>query len=56
MSEYERRVNDKDIKAFEDCDKQQIYTQLPGFKSLDKSVQDRYIDKLFTNNAYQINQ
>ena len=32
MTEHERRVNDKDIKAYEIQDNQNIYGRLPGFR------------------------
>jgi hypothetical protein len=31
MTEHERRVNDRDIKAYEDQDTNNIYGKLPGF-------------------------
>ena len=48
MTEHERRVNDKDIKAFEN-NEQKIHSYLPGQKSNEVTVQDKYLNKLFTN-------
>lgn len=31
MTEHERRVNDKDIEAYENYDTSNIYGKLPGF-------------------------
>jgi hypothetical protein len=31
MSEHERRVNDKDIKAYEENDTNNLHGKLPGF-------------------------
>ena len=35
MSEHERRVNDKDIKAYENRDTHNLYSQIPGIKGHD---------------------
>ena len=45
MTEHERRVNDKDIKAFEN-NEQKIHSYLPGQKSNEVTVQDKYLNKL----------
>lgn len=49
MTEHERRVNDKDIKAYEVMDTNTLHGKLPGFKGNDQSIQDKYVDKLFQN-------
>ena len=38
MSEHERRVNDRDIKAYEDHDTQNIYGKLPGFGGIQDAI------------------
>jgi hypothetical protein len=43
MSEHERRVNDKDIKAYEYQDTSNLYAKVPGFSGDDRL--DKYIDK-----------
>lgn len=43
MSEHERRVNDKDIKAYEYNDTSNLYAKVPGFSGDDRL--DKYIDK-----------
>ncbi len=48
MTEHERRINDKDIKAYENMDNK-MYSYLPGFKSTETTLQDKYINKLFSN-------
>ena len=47
MSEHERRVNDKDIKAYEVMDTQVSYAKIPGMRSNEQNLQDKYINKLF---------
>lgn len=34
MTEHERKVNDRDIRAYEDHDNVNIYGKLPGFGGL----------------------
>lgn len=38
MSEHERRVNDKDIKAYENMDTKNLYSYIPGIKNHESSV------------------
>lgn len=38
MTEHERRVNDKDIKAYEIVDTKNLYGKLPGFRTHDQNV------------------
>lgn len=45
MSEHERRVNDKDIKAYENMD----VSAIQSVKTYDKQVQENYVNKIFTN-------
>ena len=35
MTEHERRVNEKDIKAYEQVDNKNLYGKLPGFRGYD---------------------
>ena len=49
MTEHERRVNDRDIKAYENNDTRTLNAKIPGFKSLEHDAQDRYIDKSLGN-------
>jgi hypothetical protein len=35
MTEHERRVNDKDIKAYEVVDNKTLHGKLPGFRTYD---------------------
>ena len=48
MTEHERRVNDGDIKAYENNDRSTLNSKLPGFNVGNSAVQDRYIDKQFS--------
>lgn len=43
MSEHERRVNDRDIKAYEYQDTENLYAKVPGFGGDNKL--EKYIDK-----------
>jgi len=39
MTDHERRVNERDIKAYEEMDTSVVNTrQIPGFKSNDKDI------------------
>jgi hypothetical protein len=38
MSEHERRVHDKDIKAFIEMDNSQVYSNVPGVKSHEQEL------------------
>ena len=51
MTEHERRVHDKDIKAFTEMDSESVYSRgIPGLKSgHDQAIQDKYLGKLFTS-------
>ena len=51
MTDYERKVNDGYIKAYENMDSTNVYGSLIGIKSHDNVVKDKYINKLFTNNG-----
>lgn len=48
MTEHERRVNDGDIKAYENNDRHTLNSKLPGFNVGSQAVQDRYIEKQFS--------
>ena len=55
MTEHERKVNDNDIKAYENLDKKNLYALVPGFNSYNQ--QEKYIDKsmkLFNINNIRI--
>eukprot|EP00347_Sterkiella_histriomuscorum_P020195 403338734 len=56
MTEHERRVHDKDIKAYESMDNHNVYnTQIPGSKSPDQTnLQDKYINRMFSNQQQNI--
>jgi hypothetical protein len=43
MTDHERRVNDKDIKAYEDLDTTNLYAKVPGFGGDNRL--DKYTDK-----------
>lgn len=43
MSEYERSVNDNDIKAYQNMDTQNLYAMIPGYNA--NNPQEKYIDK-----------
>jgi endonuclease III len=43
MSEYERSINDGDIKAYQNMDTANLYAKIPGY-NLD-NPQEKYIDK-----------
>jgi hypothetical protein len=47
MSEHERRVNDKDIKAYEVMDTSVSHAKIPGIRSNEPTLQEKYINKLF---------
>jgi len=51
MTEHERRVNDKDIQAFEVADTKNLYGKLPGFRSHEQDLQNKYLEKMFQNNG-----
>lgn len=51
MTEHERRVHDKDIKAYVEMDTQNVYTKIPGVKSHENDLQEKYLEKLFSNNT-----
>jgi len=48
MTEHERRVNDKDIKAYEVADTRNLYGKLPGNRGHEQERQEMYLNKLFT--------
>ena len=48
MTEHERRVNDRDIKAYEHLDTKNLYSKVVGFGGDNK--QEKYIDKSLTVN------
>jgi len=43
MSEYERSINDKDIKAYQKMDNESLSAKIPGFNP--SNPQEKYIDK-----------
>jgi hypothetical protein len=45
MNEYERRVNEAAIKAYQVGDLKEIPYKLPGIKKIGEEKQDRYIEK-----------
>lgn len=49
MSEHERRVNDRDIKAYEVNDTSLSNASIPGVRSNNHNVQEKYINKIFTS-------
>lgn len=48
MTEHERRVNDGDIKAYENNDRHTLNAKLPGFNVGSQAVQDKYMEKQFS--------
>ena len=38
MTEHERRVNDKDIKAYEIVDTKNLYGKLPGYRTYESNL------------------
>ena len=49
MTEHERKIHDKDIKAFMEMDNQNLYNRgIPGLAGgHEQQLQDKYIGKLF---------
>jgi len=47
MTEHERSVNDRDIRAYESMDTKNLYGKLPGFRGHEQAMQDKYIDRMF---------
>ena len=47
MTEHERRVNDRDIKAYENMDTHAVNGMIPGIRQNGPTIQDKYVDKLF---------
>lgn len=51
MTEHERRIHDKDIKAYVEMDTSNIYSKVPGVKTHENELQEKYLEKLFSNNS-----
>ena len=52
MTEYERLVNDRDIKAYEEMDNQNIYGKLPGFGgAYEADRQKKIIERAMVNGS-----
>lgn len=49
MSEYERSVNNNDIKAYQNMDTEHLFAKIPGFNP--SNPQERYIDKAMNINT-----
>lgn len=47
MTEHERRVNDRDIQAYEDCDTSNLYSKIPGIKGNEQEAKEKYMKKMF---------
>lgn len=47
MTEHERRVNDADIRAYQNTDLGNLYHKAPGFKKYGDETQDRYMEKTY---------
>lgn len=47
MTNHERRVNDKDMKAYEEMDTKTLNSKIPGIRTNDQNLQERYIEKMF---------
>ena len=45
MTEHERRVNDADIRAYQNVDIQNLYHKIPGHRRFGDEVSDKYIEK-----------
>lgn len=50
MSEHERSINDKDIKAYQNREDVGLSAMIPGFNS--NNPQDKYIDKAMNIQTY----
>lgn len=51
MTEHERLVNDKDIKAYEDMDTNNLYGKLPGFGGVHEAQRQKQIVQRTLGNA-----
>lgn len=47
MTEHERRVNDGDIRAFVNQDKEHLYSKVPGYIKYGDAHHDRYLDQAY---------
>lgn len=47
MTNHERRINDKDMKAYEEMDTKTLNSKIPGIRTNDQNLQERYIEKMF---------
>jgi hypothetical protein len=58
MTEHERRVHDKDIKAYVEMDNQNVYNRgIPGLTNgHDQDLKDKYLEKLFNSPGRGSNQ
>ena len=48
MTEHEKRVNEKELKAYE-CMDNNSYSMLPGFRSNLEMAQDKFLEKSLFN-------
>jgi hypothetical protein len=52
MTEHERLVNDRDIRAYEDMDTHNLYGKLPGFGGVHEAQrQKQIVERNLGNNA-----
>ena len=49
MTEHERRVNDADIRAYQNVDQEHLHHKIPGLKAYGQETQDKYLEKAFSN-------
>ncbi|CDW74652.1 UNKNOWN [Stylonychia lemnae] len=54
MTEHERRVNDADIRAYQNVDQLNLYHKIPGIKQFGQEIQDKYLDKAFNKQFNQM--
>lgn len=47
MTEHEKKVNEKDIKAYEEMDTKTLNSKIPGIRTQDQNLQEKYMDKMF---------
>lgn len=52
MTEHERRVNDADIRAYQNVDVTNLYGKIPGYKKYGEVPQDRYLDKAYNKQPF----
>eukprot|EP00347_Sterkiella_histriomuscorum_P004680 403359517 len=54
MTEHERRVNDADIRAYQNVDQLNLYHKAPGIKKYGEEIQDKYLEKAYQNQSNRL--